>query len=368
MIYVEKLLSAFKKNHIDFFCGVPDSVLKNLSVNIDKLNSKKHKIAVNEGSAVALGIGHYLATKKIACVYMQNSGLGNAINPLASIAHHRVYSIPLLLLIGWRGAPSQQDEPQHMVKGKITKNLLNLLNIKNIVLKKENDIQKIDGLIKIAKNKKKIVAILIENKILKIKNKIKKKIIFRDKKINRAQFIKHLLKVIKKNSKIISTTGHTSRELMKIRKEYNLNKGKDFYMVGGMGHSLSVSIGMSLQSKKQIICLDGDGSLLMHLGSMLTAGFDKRLNIKHILLNNNSHESVGGQSTNAEKINFRNLSKSLGYTNYFRITKEKDQSTNLRKFLNAKKSSFLEVIIQKNLNLKLPRPKDLISIKKNFVS
>lgn len=368
MIHVEKLLSVFKKNHINFFSGVPDSVLKNLSIKIDKYSYKKHKIAVNEGSAVAMAIGYYLATKKLACVYMQNSGLGNAINPLASIAHHKVYSIPLLLLIGWRGSPSQQDEPQHMVKGKITKNLLNLLNIKYIILKKENDIKKIDKIVKVAKNKKKVVAILIENKILKIKDKIKEKNISKSKKINRDKFIEQLLRLVKKNSKIISTTGHTSRELMKIRKECNLNNGNDFYMVGGMGHSLSVSIGMSIQSNKQIICLDGDGSLLMHLGSMFTAGFNEKLNIKHILLNNNSHESVGGQTTNAEKIDFRKLSKSLGYKNYFKISNEKNLNINLKKFLDIKKSSFLEVIIQKKLDLKLPRPKNLLAIKKKFIS
>ena len=367
MIYVEKLLSTFKKNKIDFFSGVPDSVLKNLSLKIDKLNFKKHKIAVNEGSAVAIGIGHYLATKKIACVYMQNSGLGNAINPLASIAHHKVYSIPLMLLIGWRGSPTQQDEPQHMVKGKITKNLLSLLGIKFIILKKDTDIQKIDNLVKLAKNKKKIVAILIENKTLKVKHKIKKKEFSETKKISRAQFIQQLLKSIKKNLKIISTTGHTSRELMKIRKEDKLNSGKDFYMVGGMGHSLSVCIGMSAQSSRQIICLDGDGSLLMHMGSMLTAGFNKKINIKHILLNNNSHESVGGQSTNAEKINFENLSKSLGYKNYFKIKNKNDLKINLKKFLNSKDCCFLEVIIQKKLDLKLPRPKNLIRIKEKFI-
>ena len=155
---------------------------------------------------------------------------------------------------------------------------------------------------------------------------------------------------------------------MKIRKECNLNNGNDFYMVGGMGHSLSVSIGMSIQSNKQIICLDGDGSLLMHLGSMFTAGFNEKLNIKHILLNNNSHESVGGQTTNAEKIDFRKLSKSLGYKNYFKISNEKNLNINLKKFLDVKKSSFLEVIVQKKLDLKLPRPKNLLAIKKKFIS
>ena len=134
MIKVDKLLKLLNKKKISFFTGVPDSVLKKLSSRIDKFPSSKHKIAVNEGSAVGIGIGHYLSTKKMPCVYMQNSGLGNAINPLISIAHQKVYSIPLLLLIGWRGSPSQKDEPQHKVKGKITPSLLN--TISNIALLK----------------------------------------------------------------------------------------------------------------------------------------------------------------------------------------------------------------------------------------
>ncbi len=370
MVNVEKLLSVLKKKQINFFSGVPDSVLKNLLLKIDNLDDKIHKIAVNEGSAVAIGIGYYLATKKIPCVYFQNSGLGNAINPLASIAHHKVYSLPLLLLIGWRGSPSQKDEPQHMVKGKITKNILKLLNIKYCIIRKNKDLKKIENLISIAKNKNKIVAALFENKVLQIKTKSKKnnKIIYQNKEVSRSEFIIQLLKYIKKNSQIISTTGHTSRELMKIRKDFNLNNGKDFYMVGGMGHALSVSIGMSLQTNRQIICLDGDGSLLMHLGAMFSAGFNKKLKIKHVLLNNNCHESVGGQLTNAKKINFRMLSKSLGYSTYYKINSQSEINLKLKKFLNNKENSFLEVIIKKNLNLKLPRPKNLTEIRDKFIS
>ena len=366
MVYVENLLSILKKKKINFFSGVPDSVLKNLSLKIDQLSYKRHKIAVNEGSAVAMGIGHYLATGKLPCIYLQNSGLGNAINPLVSIAHHKVYSIPLILLIGWRGSPSLKDEPQHMVKGKITKDILKLLNIKYCVIRKYKDLKKFETLVKFAKDKKRIIAGLFENKVLLAK-KEKKLITKNEKSIDRSKFIIQLLKSIKKNSKIISTTGHTSRELMKTRNDFKLKNGKDFYMVGGMGHSLSVAIGMKLQSNKQIICLDGDGSLLMHLGSMFSAGFEKKLVIKHILLNNNSHESVGGQLTGAKKINFKNLSKSLGYSAYYKIDKEQEIKTSLKKFLNNKNSSFLEVYVKKNLKTKLPRPKDLFKHKKEFI-
>ena len=148
MVYTEDLIEILKKNKISFYTGVPDSVLKELSNKIDGLNNFKHVMAVNEGNAVSIGIGHYLSTKKIPCIYMQNSGLGNAINPLASIAHENVYAIPLLLVIGWRGSPSKKDEPQHMTKGKITTKLLKLLNIDYCILKNNNDLYKLDVLIK----------------------------------------------------------------------------------------------------------------------------------------------------------------------------------------------------------------------------
>jgi phosphonopyruvate decarboxylase len=153
MIKVNALISLLKKNHSDFFTGVPDSILKELSISLQNKGKKNHIIATNEGSAVSLGIGHYLSTKKIPCIYMQNSGLSNALNPLISIAHKKVYSIPLILIIGWRGSPRIKDEPQHNVKGEITENILKLLNIKYTILRSSKDLNKFDKQIKIAKKK-----------------------------------------------------------------------------------------------------------------------------------------------------------------------------------------------------------------------
>ena len=250
MILVEDLLNTLKKNKISFYTGVPDSILKNLSSYLDKFDKTKHIIAANEGSAVSIGVGYHLYTKKIACVYLQNSGLGNAINPLISIAHKNVYSIPLVLLIGWRGAKNQIDEPQHEAKGKITPQLLKLLDINYCVLRRKNDLFKLNKLIKKSYKTKKPVACLIKRDVLKIQKKIKKK---EKKRILplRRDFISSLLKQIPVNTKIISTTGYASRELMQIRKEKKLFKGEDFYMVGGMGHASMVSLGYSLNSKKK---------------------------------------------------------------------------------------------------------------------
>ena len=366
MIFVEKLLNVLKRNKIHFYTGVPDSVLKNLSSYFDNLKKAKHIIAANEGAAISIGIGYYLSTKKIACVYLQNSGLGNAINPLISIAHKKVYSIPLLLMIGWRGSPIKNDEPQHKAKGIITPQLLKLLNINYCILRKKKDLAKLDRLIKISYRTKKTVACLIEKDILKNKKKYKQ---ITENKIYpfRKDFIFKLLQQVPNDSKIISTTGYTSRELMQIRKDKKLSKGNDFYMVGGMGHASMVSLGYSLNSKKQIICLDGDGSILMHLGSLRTFGYLGNTNLKHIVLNNNSHESVGGQTTTAAGIDFKKLVKSLGYKNYFKISKTKKMNSIIKKFLNCKGPSFLEVIISMGSLNNLSRPKDLIKIKKEFI-
>ena len=365
MIHVENLVNNLKKNKIEFFTGVPDSILKNFSSYIENFSKKKHVLASNEGSATGIGIGYYLATKKIPCIYLQNSGLSNAINPLISIASKNVYAIPLFLMIGWRGSPKEQDEPQHMAKGRITTKLLKLLKIDFCILREEKDLKKLDSLIKKANKHKKTVACLIEKNTFKIRNKKTK--IIKSNFILRADSIKIFLSVVPKNYKIISTTGYTSRELMETRKRCKSDKGKDFYMVGGMGHASSVALGFALNSNKKVFCLDGDGSVLMHLGALRTIGNLKNKNFKHILLNNNSHESVGGQSTSAAGIDFKKLSLSLGYKNYYKITNKQDIVKILNKFIKITGPSMLEIRIKNGSIKNLSRPQNLIKIKQDFI-
>ena len=365
MIKADTLISLLKKNNSTFFTGVPDSVLKELSISLQNKGKNSHIIATNEGSAVSLGIGHYLSTKKIPCVYMQNSGLSNALNPLISIAHKRVYSIPLVLIIGWRGSPRIKDEPQHNVKGEITEKILKLLNIKYTILRSNNDLYKFDKQIKVAKKKNSIVACLIEQGTLETTKKIGKKKDFYS--LNKELFLKTLLQILQKDTKVISSTGFNSRELMYLRDKYKITNGKDFYMVGGMGHTTSVALGYSLSSKKKIICIDGDGSLLMHLGSIKTVGAFANNNFKYVLLNNNSHDSVGGQKTYANDINFEKLSKSLGFKMFYSIKNDNNLKKNITTFLSEKSLSFLEVKISNNKIKKLPRPKNLLKIKKEFM-
>ena len=365
MIKVESLINLLKKNNSTFFTGVPDSVLKELSSYLQNKNKKNHIISTNEGAAVSLGIGHYLSTKKIPSIYMQNSGLSNALNPLISIAHEKVYSIPLILIIGWRGSPRVKDEPQHNVKGKITENILKLLNIKYTILRSSSDLRKFDKQIKNAKKKSSIVACLIEQGTL-VKNKRKhKKIDFY--KLNKELFLKTLLLELKKDTKVISSTGYNSRELMYLRDKHKITKSKDFYMVGGMGHTSSVALGYSLASKKKTICIDGDGSFLMHLGSIKTAGTFANKNFKYILLNNNAHDSVGGQNTYANNINFEKLSKSLGFKKFYLIKDINKLKKNIQNFLSEKNLSFLEVRVSNSKIKNLPRPTDLIKIKNLFM-
>jgi phosphonopyruvate decarboxylase len=364
MINSNQLLNLFKKKKISLFCGVPDSVLKQFSITLDVI--KSHFICTNEGSAVSLAIGNYLTTGSPGLVYMQNSGLANAINPLISIAEKTVYSIPLVLLIGWRGSPGINDEPQHIAKGKITTKLLNNLNIKYLVIKEKKDFPKISNLINFSKKKKIPVALLCKPGVLMGANKkIHKN---KDNLITREEIILNILENINKNDKIISTTGYTSRELFQLRKIHKKNKGKDFYMVGGMGHSSMVALGVSLKSKNNIICLDGDGSLLMHMGALAIVGAFGKKNFKYILLNNCAHESVGGQKTVGDKINFSLLSKSLGFKSYALIKNKNNYQKTITKFLKSSGPNFLEVKIQVKAMKNLSRPSNFKIIKNKFMS
>ena len=354
MIKAINLLNFFLKNNISFFSGVPDSVLKFF---IDELKSKKVQniITTNEGSAIGVSIGQYLKTKKLNVTYMQNSGLGNAINPLISIADKNIYSIPLILLIGWRGKPGEKDEPQHVTQGLKTKEILKNLNIKYIEIKSTKDFVGVKNLIKYAKKNLKSVALLISKKTLTGKKNIFKT----EAKINRFEFLEKLLNNIKIKDLIVSNTGYTSRELDTILKKNKRSKQKVFYMVGGMGHSSSVSLGYSIYSKNKVICLDGDGSMLMHLGSLATCAQLAKKNFKYILLNNFCHESVGSQPTLAKQINLKLLSQSLKFKNYHKITKIKELEKKLSIFMKQNGPNFLEVVIKTGTLDKLTRPNSL---------
>ena len=363
MIFVEDLLITLKRKKINFFTGVPDSILKNFTFEL----KKNHITVNNEGTAVSLAAGYYLSTGKLPCVYLQNSGLGNAINPLISITNKKVYSIPTILIIGWRGSPNSNDEPQHQIMGEKTKEILRLLGIKYCVVRNKKDLKKFQELIEYSKKKIATVACLVERSAIKNrKKKIQRKII-NNYKVYRYHFIRELVNSIKTKSNIISSTGFISRELDNILNQKKISNIKPFYMVGGMGHSASLTLGVSLKSNNQSICLDGDGSLLMHLGSLgIVTKYGKK-NFKYILLRNDTHESVGGQPTNSKHINYEVLSKSFGFRSYFLIKDKFHFKNILKKLINSPGPIFLEVRIKNGSIKNLGRPKNLKFIKKKFM-
>ncbi len=362
MISPSKLLKSIKKNKINFFTGVPDSVLKNFT---NLLPEKKNYIMANEGSSVGLAIGYFLKSKKTPLVYFQNSGLGNAINPLISIAHKKVYSIPLVLLIGWRGAPNLKDEPQHLAQGRVTKKFLKEMGVKFIILSSNRDISKIKKLISFSRKNSKPVAILIKNGSIIEHSKYQVRNNF---SLKRIEVIFYILKNISKNCKIFSSTGYISRELNHLTEKSNLNSKNFFYNVGGMGHTSAMSLGYSLFTKKNILCLDGDGSMLMHFGVLANIGNFAKKNFKHILFNNGTHESVGGQKTNVNKINFKNITNGLDYKNYYKIKNNKDLKLYFKKFMRCNGPALCEIFIKNESIKNLGRPTNLIQRKKKFIN
>ena len=357
-------MEACIKSEINFITGVPDSLLKNLTAVFDSSPGLiEHQIASNEGSAVGLAVGRYLATGRIPIVYMQNSGLGNSINPLTSLAAKEIYSIPLILLIGWRGeilpdGNQIEDEPQHKFQGKITTKLLSSLEIPFVILDFESDIIKtIEDVIKNALRDKSPQAILVRSGTFSTTNTI-----FEHKNgfvIKREEAISMLLDTFPKNSFYIATTGFTGRILMKMRMLRNEKQENDFLVIGGMGIANQIATGISdsLKSERiRVICLDGDGSVLMHLGGLLNSSRSERL--VHVLLNNGCHESVGKQQTNGGNVDFSRIAGILGYKNIYSVSTINEMQEAIDLSANSRGSSFIEIKCCVGDSTDLPRPKD----------
>lgn len=301
---------------IEFFTGVPDSLLKNLCAYIDDVTEiQNHVISANEGNAIGLASGYHLATGKAACVYMQNSGLGNAVNPLTSLADPQVYSIPMLLIIGWRGEPGVKDEPQHVKQGAVTEEQLRLLGIPYEIVDTNSDYSaQISRCIAIMQASNAPVALLIRNNtFLEYTNNKPSHVL---SEMKREAALEVILQHIEPDALIVATTGKTSREVFELRNKLGQPQ-RDFLTVGAMGHTSSIALGVALfKPVRQIICLDGDGSLLMHMGSLAILGSQRPKNLIHVVLNNAAHESVGGQPTVANAISIQSIALACGYTHY----------------------------------------------------
>lgn len=316
MISAATFFNGLRQRGIGIFVGVPDSLLKSFCAYVEDHGSiGEHIIAANEGNAVAIAVGYHLATGKVGAVYLQNSGLGNTINPLTSLADAEVYRVPLLLIIGWRGEPGVKDEPQHIKQGRITKAQLELLEIPHRVLHANSDVDAVmDEVFESLRTTNAPVALLVRQDTFsnyKPRKKARPGAV-----LQREDALRQLLDLVLPKDLIVSTTGKTSREVFELRVERTEGQ-RDFLTVGGMGHTSSIALGVALGNpQRRVVCLDGDGSLLMHMGAMPIIGSLKPGNLIHVLLNNAAHESVGGQPTVAGEIDFAAIAKATGYTGY----------------------------------------------------
>lgn len=330
----------------DFYTGIPDSQLKELCnylMHTYGVNGKHHIIAANEGNCTAVAAGYHLATGKVPVVYMQNSGEGNIINPVASLCNEKVYGIPVIFVIGWRGEPGVHDEPQHIYQGEVTIKLLDDMGIANYVIGKDTKEEEIEARMKEFKTlleKGKQVAFVIRKGAFEYDGKVR----FTNKyTMLREDIIKHIVAVTREDI-IVSTTGKASRELFEIREATGQTHGTDFLTVGSMGHSSSIAFGIALQKPdKKIWIIDGDGAMLMHMGSMAVIGSYAPKNIVHIIINNTSHETVGGQPTVADKINIVEIAKGCGYPNAMSVDNFDDLDRALNDAKERDELSLIEV-------------------------
>eukprot|EP00005_Dracoamoeba_jomungandri_P003711 CAMPEP_0174254056 /NCGR_PEP_ID=MMETSP0439-20130205/3403_1 /TAXON_ID=0 /ORGANISM="Stereomyxa ramosa, Strain Chinc5" /LENGTH=659 /DNA_ID=CAMNT_0015335425 /DNA_START=143 /DNA_END=2122 /DNA_ORIENTATION=- len=348
-----------EKHGTTFFTGVPDSLLKDFCSYVDEAIPKnKHVIAANEGSAIAIASGYHFATGEIPCVYMQNSGLGNAINPLISLAHQKVYAVPILLLIGWRGEPGKKDEPQHIVQGDKTSAMLDNLDIPWSILPDfdKGAEEAVEAAYKKIKETGSPYAFLVKRQTF-TKFQPKHQSPASRYPLVREEAIELIIDNSPDDAVFVATTGFGSRELFELREKKQQSHNRDFYTVGCMGHCSSIALGIALaQPHRRVYCLDGDGAMLMHMGNVGTIGLSEASNLSHIVLNNACHDSVGGQETGTFKMRLSDVAEGCGY----HWCRTESTSENLVKALSklpsVKGPSFLEIRLGGGTRTDLGRP------------
>lgn len=354
---VEKLI---RQLNVDFFTGVPDSLLKPLCdylIATYGLDPQHHIVAANEGNSVAIAAGYHLATGKVPVVYLQNSGIGNIINPIASLTNEKVYAIPMIFLIGWRGEPGVKDEPQHLFQGEVTEQLIRDMEIAYSVISCETTESELsDAVAQFRRelSEGKDVAFLIKKGALKSQDSYK---YLGLRGMKREEIIKHITAVAGKDV-VISTTGKASRELYEIREQRGEGHHFDFLTVGSMGHSSSIALGVAMQTPHQKVwCIDGDGAALMHMGALAVIGTVKPSNMIHVIINNGAHESVGGMPTVARKIRLSEVAKSCGYSHVFLVQTPDELDKALCSSKQLEGPNFIEVEACLGARENLGRPK-----------
>jgi phosphonopyruvate decarboxylase len=353
-IFVESL----RNEGVEFITGVPDTLLNDFCLYIGShWNGGQHVIAANEGNAIALAAGYHLATGTVPLVYMQNSGLGNAINPLLSLVHRDVYAIPLILLIGWRGQPGVKDHVQHKKQGELTPILVDAMDIPYKILTDnlEESLSSVKWALYTAKSTNTPVALIAGKGILEKGQKDN----FIDPdthKLNREEAIKCVIKSVPKDSIFVATTGRTTRELHALRDLSGDSHERDFLNVGAMGHASSIATGIALGNKKRlVVCLDGDAAAIMHLGSFTTAGKMKPVNLLHVVLNNGVHESVGGQPSAGYLVNLTAIAENSGYKTVGKALENKEEvERSIRQLLASGGPAFIDFHIRQGIRNDLP--------------
>lgn len=357
MIKVEDFFNALRDQGISNFSGVPDSLLKNICAYIsDNTTPKQHLITANEGSAVALAVGQFIATGHPSLVYMQNSGFGNAINPLLSLADAKVYSVPMVVMVGWRGEPGIKDEPQHVKQGAVMEKLLEACDLPSIII--DSETRNIDELLKLAveqamSNSQPVVLLVRKGTFesYKLKNTLPD-----ISEETRENAIKMVVEASGIDDIFVSTTGMASRELFEIRVQKKQSHEKDFLTVGSMGHANMIALGVAQNTDRHVFCIDGDGASLMHLGNLTSTGQSGAKNLIHVLLNNAAHDSVGGQPTCASKVDIPLIAKACGYVSSVSISNINEIKSCIE-FLKPKPGPhLLEVKVRKGSRSNLGRP------------
>lgn len=317
MIEVSRFVETLKEQGVNFFTGVPDSLLKSFCAYLTDHCGSDHIISANEGGAIGLAAGHYLATGKPALVYMQNSGQGNAVNPLMSLADPEVYSIPMILLVGWRGEPGVKDEPQHVKQGRITIPLFETLEIPTTVLESNEVValRQLASSVAQAKSENRSVALVVRKGLFSNYELADKNPDLAP--LSREEAIEAILTTLGDEAVVVSTTGMISREVYETRARLGQDHSRDFLTVGSMGHALMIALGIArkcneVNEKRYVVCLDGDGSALMQMGNLAIAGSARQANLIHVVLNNAAHDSVGGQPTVGGVVDFCEIAKACG--------------------------------------------------------
>lgn len=367
MISPASFYETLKEHGVGLFAGVPDSLLKNFCAYVTSHSrSGEHVICANEGSAIALATGHYLATGKLALVYMQNSGLGNSVNPLLSLADPEVYAIPMLLLVGWRGEPGVKDEPQHIKQGRVSPALLEAMEIPYRIMDADTESleENIRQSIEQAYRQCGPVALLVRKgtfaKAPESSEAGEQKI---KPQISRERAIELVTSLLPEDAVVVSTTGKISRELYEHRLRGGQNRAGDFLTVGSMGHASHIALGIALAGiKKPVVCLDGDGALLMHMGGMAIIGTSKANNLLHVVLNNGVHDSVGGQPTVGFDVSLVDIARACGYRKIAGpVSTEADIRKAMADMLGSDGPAFLEIQVRPGSRADLGRPRETLA-------